>query len=165
MPYPEQLVQPMREELTRLGIRELRSAEDVDAAFDMKPEETMLLVVNSVCGCAAGMARPAVGMALQHETKPDSAVTVFAGQDLDATIRAREYMAGIPPSSPFMALIRGGDVAYVIERRHIEGRSANAIAMNLVQAFDRYCGLEADMAEDGPESPEDVGAGSTQWWF
>ena len=163
MPYPEQIVQPMREELTRLGVQELRTTEDVDAAFDMAPGETMLLVINSVCGCAAGMARPAVGMALQHETRPDSFVTVFAGQDLDATVRAREYLAGIPPSSPFMALIRGGDVAYVIERRHIEGRPASAIAMNLVQAFDRYCGTEADMA-DGPESPEDLGVPTTRWW-
>ena len=162
MPYPEQMVQPMREELTRLGVRELRTSEDVEAAFDMAPDETMLLVVNSVCGCAAGMARPAVGMALQNETKPNSITTVFAGQDLDATSRAREYMAGIPPSSPFMALIRGGDVVYVIERRHIEGRSASAIATNLVQAFDRYCGAEVDLA-DGPESPDDLGVPSVRW--
>jgi len=163
MPYPEQMVQPMREELTRLGVQELRKAEDVDAAFDMTADETMLLVVNSVCGCAAGMARPAVSLALQHETRPDSATTVFAGQDLEATARAREFMAGIPPSSPFMALIRGGDVVYVIERRHIEGRSASAIAMNLVQAFDRYCGTDVELS-DGPESPEDLGVPSTRWW-
>ena len=164
MPYPEQMVQPMREELTRIGVRELRTADDVDAAFDMTDDDTMLLVVNSVCGCAAGMARPAVGMALQHENRPDCAATVFAGQDLEATARARELMAGIPPSSPFMALIRGGDVVYVIERRHIEGRSASAIATNLVQAFDRYCGADVELS-DGPESPEDLGTPSTRWWF
>ncbi len=153
MPYPEVLVQPMRAELTRLGVLELRTAPEVDDAFDMDPDETTLLVINSVCGCAAGMARPAVAMALQHSVRPDTAVTVFAGQDLDATARAREYLAGLPPSSPFMALIKGGDVAFVIERRHIEGRSAVAIATDLVRAFDHYCGTES-VAGDGPESPD-----------
>ena len=153
MPYPEPLVQPMRVELTRLGVAELRTAAEVDAAFNMSPNETKLLVINSVCGCAAGMARPAVAMALQHSVGPDAAVTVFAGQDVEATARAREYLAGIPPSSPFMALLKGGDVAYVIERRHIEGRSASAIATDLVRAFDHYCGTDS-AAGDGPESPD-----------
>ncbi len=147
----------MRQELTRLGIKELRTSEQVASAFDMTPDQTMLLVVNSVCGCAAGMARPAVGLAMQNETQPDRAVTVFAGQDLEATASARDFLVGIPPSSPFMALVKGGEVVYVIERRHIEGRSAEAIAMDLVQAFDRYCGTD-ETAEDGPESPDTVGS-------
>ena len=153
MPYPEALVQPMRAELTRLGVDELYTTADVDAAFAKAEDETMVLVVNSVCGCAAAMARPAVALARQHAVQPDRYVTVFAGQDLDATTRAREYLAGIPPSSPFIALIKNGEVVYVIERRHIEGRSATAIASDLVGAFDKFCGTEAT-AEDGPESPE-----------
>ena len=143
----------MRAELTRLGVQELHTAADVDAAFTEAEDETMLLVVNSVCGCAAAMARPAVALARQNEAQPDRYVTVFAGQDLDATVRAREYLAGIPPSSPFMALIKNGDIVYVIERRHIEGRSAHAIASDLVGAFNKYCGTDAT-AEDGPEMPE-----------
>jgi putative YphP/YqiW family bacilliredoxin len=153
MPYPEALVQPMRAELTRLGVHELHTADQVDATFDEAEDETMLLVVNSVCGCAAAMARPAVALARQHAVQPDRYVTVFAGQDLEATARAREYLAGIPPSSPFIALIKNGDIVYVIERRHIEGRSASAIAADLVGAFDKFCGTDAT-AEDGPESPE-----------
>ena len=113
----------------------------------------MLLVINSVCGCAAAMARPAVGLAMQNKTQPDRTVTVFARQDLEATVSARAFLIGIPPSSPFMALIKGGEVVYVIERRHIEGRSAEAIAMDLAQAFDRFCGTD-ETAEDGPESPD-----------
>ena len=147
----------MRQELTRLGVEELNTAADVDTAFDMGSDQTQLLVINSVCGCAAAMARPAVALAMQHRTKPDRVTTVFAGQDLEATVRAREYLIGIPPSSPFMALIKGGDVVYVIERRHIEGRSAQAIALDLVGAFDRFCGTDA-LAEDGPESPETMGS-------
>ena len=153
MPYPEALVQPMRAELTRLGLDELHTADAVDAAFAEAEDQTMLLVVNSVCGCAAGMARPAIALARQHTVQPDRYVTVFAGQDLEATTRAREYLAGIPPSSPFMALFKNGDVAYVIERRHIEGRNAHAIASDLVGAFDKFCGTDAS-AEDGPESPQ-----------
>ncbi len=156
MPYPEHLVSPMRDDLTRLGVEELRTAEEVTEAFDMKSDQTMLLVVNSVCGCAAGMARPAVGLAMQNETQPDRIVTVFAGQDLDATASARALMIGIPPSSPFMALIKGGEVMFVIERRHIEGRSAEAIAIDLVGAFNRFCGTD-ETADDGPESPDTVG--------
>lgn len=157
MPYPEHFVSPMRQELTRLGVEELKTAADVDTAFDMGPDQTQLLVINSVCGCAAAMARPAVALAMQHTTRPDRVTTVFAGQDLEATVRARDHLVGIPPSSPFMALIKGGDVAYVIERRHIEGRSAQAIALDLVGAFDRFCGTDAT-AEDGPESPETMGS-------
>ncbi len=156
MPYPEHLVSPMRQELTRFGVEELRTAEEVTSAFDMTSDQTMLLVVNSVCGCAAAMARPAVGLAMQNKTQPDRAVTVFAGQDLAATTAARDLLVGIPPSSPFMALIKGGDVMYVIERRHIEGRSAEAIAVDLIQAFDRFCGTD-QIIEDGPESPDTTG--------
>ncbi len=143
----------MREELAQLGVRELRSAGDVDAAFAEAAGGTLVLVVNSVCGCAAAMARPAIGLARRHVLQPDLYCTVFAGQDLEATARARAYLAGIPPSSPFIALFKDGDVAYVIERRHIEGRSAQAIAMDLTRAFDRYCGTDA-VAGDGPDGPE-----------
>ena len=152
MPYPEPLVQPMRAELTRLGVEELQDAAAVDAAFEAAEEGTMLLVVNSVCGCAAANARPAVALAKQAPAQPDRYVTVFAGQDLEATARAREYLAGIPPSSPFMALFKDGDPVYVIERRHIEGRSANAIAADLVQAFSKYCAGDAT-GGDAPERP------------
>lgn len=154
MPYPEALVSPMRQELTRLGVEELRDAADVDAALDVDEEETMLVVINSVCGCAAANARPAVAMALQAEAaQPDRSVTVFAGQDLEATARMREFLAGIPPSSPFIALFKGGDPVYVIERRHIEGRSASAIAQDLTQAFENYCG-DGEQAADTPSRPE-----------
>lgn len=153
MPYPKQMVQPMREELTRLGVEELRTADEVDAAFDEAQDETMLLVINSVCGCAAGNARPAVAMAREADVQPDQYVTVFAGQDLEATERAREYLAGIPPSSPFMALIREGQPVYVIERKHIEGRSANAIAQDLVGAFEAYC-TEGEPPSDAPSRPD-----------
>ncbi len=143
----------MRQELTRLGVEELRTSEDVSQAFAMEPSQTMLLVINSVCGCAAAMARPAVGLAMQNKTQPDRIVTVFAGQDLDATVSARKFLVGIPPSSPFMALIKGGDVVYVIERRHIEGRTAEAIAVDLAGAFNEFCGTDKT-ADDGPESPD-----------
>ena len=159
MPYPEPLVQPMRHELTRLGVEELRTPDEVDAAL-ARPGTT-LLVVNSVCGCAAANARPAVALARQTPTQPDHYVTVFAGQDLDATARARQHLAGIPPSSPFMALLQDGEPVYVIERRHIEGRSASAIATDLVGAFGRYCG-EAAPSGDGGAARPDVAAPSNE---
>ena len=152
MPYPEMLVEPMRHELTRLGVDELRNVTDVDEAFGGTAGKTMVLIINSVCGCAAGMARPAISLAMQHEKQPDRYATVFAGQDMEATERARYHMAGIPPSSPFIALIKDGDVAFVIERRHIEGRSAQVIARDLTGAIDRFCGT--DEMPDMPESPE-----------
>lgn len=158
MPYPKQMVQPMREELTRIGVEELRTADEVDAAFD-DHEGTMLLVINSVCGCAAGNARPAVAMAKEAEIQPDRYVTVFAGQDLEATERAREYLAGIPPSSPFMALFRDGQPVYVIERKHIEGRNANAIAADLAEAFEAYC-TEEEPPADAPSRPSASEAGN-----
>ncbi len=147
MPYPEALVTPMRHELTQLGIEELLDAEAVEKALDESKQGTTLVVINTVCGCAASSARPAIAMALRHPVQPDRTVTVFAGQDLDATARLREYLAGIPPSSPFMALLKEGEPVHVMERRHIEGRSASAIATDLVHAFDAHCGAEAASSE------------------
>ena len=138
MPYPEMLVRPMREELTRMGVEELKSAGEVDRALE--DTGTTLVVVNSVCGCAARNARPAVGLALQNEILPDRVVTVFAGQDLDATERARAYLHGYPPSSPSIALLKDGDVVCMLERHQIEGRDADQIAEDLTDAFDRFCG-------------------------
>ena len=142
MPYPEMLLAPMRQELTRLGVQELRSASDVEQVLG-QPEGTTLVVVNSVCGCAARNARPAVAMALQHGVKPDRLTTVFAGQDVEATAPAREHFHGYPPSSPSIALMKDGDVAYFMERHQIEGRSAQQIAEDLVAAFDRFGGVPA----------------------
>lgn len=153
MPYPEALVRPMREELTRLGVEELHTAEEVDAAMQAAEQGTTLVIINSVCGCAAANARPAVALAMRHDVQPDRYVTVFAGQDLEATARMREYFHGIPPSSPFMALVKDGDPVFVIERRHIEGRSANAIATDLVRAYDRFCG-NGEETVASPERPD-----------
>ena len=139
MPYPEQLVAPFRAELTSAGFAELTSADQVDST---KPssEGTMLLVLNSVCGCAAGAARPGVKLALNNSAKkPSSLVTVFAGQDTEATAQARKYTAPYPPSSPCIALFKDGKLAHFIERHHIEGRSAEMIAENLQMAFEEYC--------------------------
>ena len=136
--YDERFLTPMREELTRLGIQELRTPDEVDAKLK-DAKGTTLVVVNSICGCAARMARPAVAMALQHATKPDHLTTVFAGQDADATARARGYFTGYPPSSPQIALMKDGDVVFMLERWQIEGRSANAIADDLVGAFNEHC--------------------------
>ena len=136
--YDEMIVGPMREELTRLGIAETRTAAEVDAVLGEK-KGTVLVVVNSVCGCAAGMARPAVAIALEHDTRPDKMITVFAGNDREATQRAREYFAGFRPSSPSIALMRDGEVVKMLERWQIEGRHAAEIAADLVAAFDQYC--------------------------
>ena len=135
--YPEFLIAPMREELTQLGVKELRTPEAVDAA--VKQPGTLMVVVNSVCGCAAGKARPGVAMALQHAVKPDTVATVFAGADVEATNRARSYFAGYPPSSPSIALMRDGKLLWMLERRNIENQSAEMIAQNLTAAFDKYC--------------------------
>jgi len=137
MPYPEQFIAPMRAELTRLGVRELRSSADVDAAVTA-PGVTMI-VVNSVCGCAAGKARPGIALALQHDRRPDLVGTVFAGADIEATERARGYFAGYPPSSPSIALMRDGKLLWMLERRNIENQSADMIAKNLTDAFDKFC--------------------------
>jgi len=136
--YPEQFVRPMREELTSVGFRELRTPEDVDAALKQE-KRTVLVVVNSICGCAAGKARPAVAKALSHSVRPEILTTVFAGQDPEATSRARSYFEGYAPSSPSIALLRDGKVAFMLERSNIEGRDAAAIAEDLTAAFDRYC--------------------------
>jgi putative YphP/YqiW family bacilliredoxin len=137
MPYPEQFIAPMRAELTRLGVRELKTPADVDDAVSTRG--TVLLVVNSVCGCAAGKARPGIALALQHAKRPDLAGTVFAGADLDATERARQYFAPYPPSSPSVGLLRDGQLVFMLERRDIENRDAAAIAQRLASAFDQYC--------------------------
>lgn len=137
--YPEIMLIPMREELTRLGIEELRTADAVDQALRNRPGTT-LVVVNSICGCAAGRMRPAVRMALDNGTKPGKAFSVFAGQDKDATDRARSYFTGYPPSSPSIAILRDGQLVYMMQRRDIESREAPAIAADLKQAFDKFCG-------------------------
>ena len=139
--YPELMVLPMREELTRLGVEELRSAAEVEQAL-AKPGTTMV-VVNSICGCAAGRMRPAVRLALQHAVRPDQAVTVFAGQDRDATERAREYFEGYPPSSPSVGLLRDGKLVYMMQRSDIETREAEDIAADLTAAFDKFCAKTA----------------------
>ena len=139
MPYPEELVAPMREDLTIAGFEELTTPEEVNTAFENK-EGTALVVVNSVCGCAAAMARPGVKMSLSGEKKPDRLLTVFAGQDLEATAEARKHMFPYPPSSPSIALYKDGKLVHFIERHHIEGRPAQMIAANLAAAYDEYCG-------------------------
>lgn len=145
MPYPESFVAPMREELTSLGVRELRTAEQVDEAVVRHPG-TVMVIVNSVCGCAAGKARPGVAMALQHTTRPDLVATVFAGADLDATDRARGYMVGYPPSSPSIAILREGKLLFMMERRDIEGQTAHGIAATLTTAFDQFCQPQSAVA-------------------
>jgi len=154
MPYPEPLVEPMRAELVAVGVNEMRTAEEVDNAFEAARDKTMLLVVNSVCGCAAANARPAVRLSLQSNVLPDMFTTVFAGQDMEATARAREYMAGIPPSSPFIALIKNNDPVFVLERRHIQGRAASAIASDLVGAYATHCGTSETDASDKNGEPK-----------
>jgi putative YphP/YqiW family bacilliredoxin len=138
MRYPEPLIAPMRADLTQYGVQELRTPEAVDQALSSN-SGTMLLVVNSVCGCAAGKARPAVGLALTHPNHPDTITTVFAGADLEAVARVRELLADYPPSSPSMALFRDGKPVYMLHRHQIESRQAPEIAKLLTQAFDQYC--------------------------
>jgi putative YphP/YqiW family bacilliredoxin len=145
MMYDERMVLPMRQELTRLGVEELRTAAEVDAKLEAA-SGTALVVVNSVCGCAARNARPAVAMALGHAVKPARLYTVFAGQDADATRRARAYFTGYAPSSPQIAMFNDGKLVFMLERYQIEGRSADEIAADLVGAFDRYCGKETAAA-------------------
>ncbi|HKK08447.1 MAG TPA: BrxA/BrxB family bacilliredoxin [Gemmatimonadota bacterium] len=142
MRYDPRLVQPMREELTRLGVEELRTPEDVDRALG-EEGGSVLVVVNSVCGCAARNARPAVTLASGHDVQPDRMVTVFAGMEVEATARAREYFTGFRPSSPSLALLRDGELVFMLERHQIEGRNAEDIARDLTDAFDRWCGAVA----------------------
>jgi putative YphP/YqiW family bacilliredoxin len=146
MPYPESFIGPMRQELTRLGVQELRNPADVDA-FVTQKSSTVMVVVNSMCGCAAGKARPGITLALQHPVKPDAVGTVFAGGDIEATERARSYFTGYPPSSPSIAILRDGQLLYMMERRQIENQSAEAIARELTSAFDKFCSAATPPAQ------------------
>lgn len=138
MPYSEILIKPMREDLSKLGIEETRTAEQVDAAVK-NTQGTLMVVVNSVCGCAAGKARPGVMLALQNAAKPDHSITVFAGADIEATERARGYFKGYPPSSPSIGLLKNGELVWMLQRYEIEGRDAYQIADLLKAAFDKHC--------------------------
>ncbi len=139
--YPELMIVPMREELTRLGIKEARTAAEVDQVLGQPG--TAMVVVNSVCGCAAGRMRPAVRVALQHSTRPDTMITVFAGQDRDATERARSYFKGYPPSSPCIGILQNGQLVYMLQRSDIEHRESIDIATELKSAFDKFCTVKA----------------------
>jgi len=140
LPYSPLLVKPMREELVAAGVRELMTPEDVDAFMEEAGKGTSMLVVNSVCGCAAGMARPGVRLALQHAKVPDRSVSVFAGQDVEATQKARSYIPDIPPSSPSIAVFKDGELVYFLPRHRIENRRAEDVAEDLVQVFDEHVG-------------------------
>lgn len=142
MPYSPLLVRPMREELTSIGVQELTTAAQVDEWMNEK-SGTALLVINSVCGCAAGMARPGVRMALDNGPKPDRVASVFAGQDLEATARARAHFADIPPSSPSMAVFKDGELVYFLPRHRIEGRSANQVAADISSALAEHASAAA----------------------
>src|ERR1700741_839183 len=135
--YDERFVTPMRQELTQIGVEEMRTPKEVEAKLNAMG--TTLVVVNSICGCAARNARPAVAKAIQHDARPNQLTTVFAGQDVEAVQRARSYFTGYAPSSPQIALMKDGEVVYMLERHQIEGRSADDIAKDLTRAFDRYC--------------------------
>ena len=136
--YDERMVAPMRQELTRLGVKELRTAQEVDATLK-DSKGTTLVVVNSVCGCAARNARPAVAEAVKHTSQPDRLTTVFAGQDIEATQRARSYFTGYAPSSPQIGLLKDGKLVFMLERHQIEGRTSQQIARDLTVAFDKFC--------------------------
>ena len=138
MPYPEQMVAPMRAELTTAGVQELRTPAEVDEFFK-NTQGTALLLVNSVCGCAAGSARPGMKLALEHGVRPDRVATVFAGQDLDATEAARGKIGDVPPSSPSLALMKNGELVHFVPRHRIEGQESSSIAQDLTLAFDEYC--------------------------
>ena len=143
--FPDMMVLPMREELTRLGLQELRTADEVDRAIPNQSGTTMV-VVNSICGCAAGRMRPAVRAALQHSTRPEKLYTVFAGQDKEATEQARSYFVGYPPSSPSIAILRDGKVVHMMHRSDIEHREAVDIAAELKRVFDKFCEKPAVVA-------------------
>lgn len=145
MPYPEIMIQPMREELTRIGVEELRTPEAVDEAVKNTPG-TLMIVVNSICGCAAGKARPGIAAALQHEVRPDKVATVFAGADIEATEKARSYFTGYSPSSPSIGILKDGRIVFMMERYQIEGRGPDQIAAELTRAFDELCAPAAAAA-------------------
>jgi putative YphP/YqiW family bacilliredoxin len=138
MPYPEIMIRPMREELTRLGVEELKTPAQVDETLQNSPG-TVMVIVNSICGCAAGKARPGVALALQHDVRPHKVATVFAGADIEATERARSYFTGYPPSSPSIGLLKDGQLVYMMERWQIEGKDPQQIAEELEHAFDQHC--------------------------
>ena len=148
MPYPEEVIRPMREELTRLGVQELRTPEAVDETLK-NSTGTIMVVVNSICGCAAGKARPGIAMALQNEIRPDRVATVFAGGDIEATERARSYFKGYRPSSPSIGLLRNGEPLFLLERHQIEGREAPEIAALLRDAFNEHCIAQAGQSAVG----------------
>jgi len=141
MQYPEEFIKPFREELTRLGVEELRTSESVDAAVQ-NSTGTLMIVVNSICGCAAGKARPGVAQALKNDVRPDRVATVFAGGDIEATARARSYFSGYAPSSPSIGILKNGELVYMMERWQIEGKGPNEIATELVNAFENHCSTE-----------------------
>lgn len=145
MPYPEFMIHPMREDLTRLGVEETRTPEAVDEMLK-NTDGTVMMIVNSVCGCAAGKARPGIALALQNEIKPDKVATVFAGADVEATERARSYFTGYAPSSPAVAILKDGQLVYMLERFQIEGRDAQQIAQELKQAFEQHCAKQTATA-------------------
>jgi putative YphP/YqiW family bacilliredoxin len=142
MQYPEMMIRPMREDLVRLGFEELKTGAAVDDAVK-NTSGTLMIVVNSICGCAAGKARPGVALALQNEIRPDRLATVFAGADLEATERARGYFTGYRPSSPSIGILRDGELVYMMERYQIEGRGPEEIAAELTRAFDQFCAAPA----------------------
>jgi putative YphP/YqiW family bacilliredoxin len=138
MRYPEEFIGPMRQELTQLGVQETRTPEQVDAVLGPN-SGTVMMVINSMCGCAAGRARPGVALSLKHGVLPEKVATVFAGGDLEATARVREYLPDYPPSSPSVALFKGGKPVFMLQRHEIENRDATEIAKSLTEAFDRFC--------------------------
>lgn len=140
MPYPEIMIRPMREELTRLGVEEWKTPEQVDEGI-RQSKGTVMVVVNSVCGCAAGKARPGIALALEHDARPERVATVFAGGDIEATDRARSYFTGYQPSSPSIALLKDGQLVFMLERRQIENKFAEQIAEELKRAFDQHCAV------------------------
>ena len=138
MPYSELMIHPMREELTRIGVEEWRTPAEVEKNLN-NAKGTVMVVVNSICGCAAGKARPGIARALQHTARPDKVATVFAGADIEATEKARSYFTGYEPSSPSIALLKDGKLVYMLERRQIEGKDASQVAQELTNAFDQHC--------------------------
>jgi putative YphP/YqiW family bacilliredoxin len=138
VPYSELMIGPMREELTSIGVEEMRTPEQVEETLN-DTQGTVMVVVNSICGCAAGKARPGIAQALQHDVRPDKVATVFAGADIEATEKARSYFTGYPPSSPSIALLKDGQLVWMLERRQIEGKDASEVANELTRAFDEHC--------------------------
>ena len=145
MPYPEIMIKPMREDLTRIGVEETRTPAQVEQAV-RETDGALMVIVNSVCGCAAGKARPGIALALQHENRPQRAITVFAGADIEATDKARSYFTGYRPSSPSIGILKNGELVYLMERHQIENKLPEQIAQELTAAFDRFCAPTADTA-------------------